>query len=130
MFLDKKLRNLSDFDHLELNSHIFFTNTFETVSSSFESCIIFTVLQKRKKIRFHLANENFGPAFLYRKMHFNFGTDVRKELRLMLRKDLISKSLLTTLSAYNLMISTDRFAYNFVSNTKKLRSVGVLFLES
>ena len=72
-----------------------------------ESCITVRVSRRTPKIEIYLANEESGLAFFSTELGHIFGSNIRNEFGVMLRKqDLTNQNLLTTLSAYALSCYT------------------------
>ena len=84
-----------------------------------ENCITVQVCRRTQKVEIYLANDASGLAFFRTDLGHIFGSNVGNEFGAMLRgKGPHKPNLLTTLSAYSLMIYTDPIEHNIVGDTK------------
>ena len=123
MLLHKKFSNSSEFYYLEPGLYSSITNFVEAMNTLFqekhnhsESCITVEVSRRMQKVDFYLANEGSGLAFFSTDLRHIFGSNVGKEIGVMLRvkKPLSPQFADVIVCIHFFMIYTDLIEYNTI----------------
>ena len=126
MIFDKKLSKSSEFYYLETSLYPSITdiveamnNLIQEIHNHSENCIKVKVSRRTQKVEIYLANEGSGLAFFSTDLEYIFGSNVGKEIGVMLRGKGPHKPEFAydIIRIQSLMIYTDLIEYNIVGNT-------------
>ena len=126
-FFDKKFSKSSEFYYLEPGLYPSITDIVEAMNiliqerhNRSEGCIKVKVSRRMQKVEIYLANEASGLSFFSTDLGHIFGSNVRNEFGVMLRRKCphIPEFAYDIVRIQSLMISTDLIEYNIVGDKK------------
>ena len=127
MFFDKKFSKSSELYYLEPGLYPSITDIVEAMNTLIqerhnhsEKCVTVKVSRRTQKVEIYLANEGSGLAFFSTDLGHIFGSNVGKEIGVLLRGKGAHKPELAydIVGVHSFMIYTDLIEYNIVGDTK------------